>query len=193
MVDVLGRAADDVGHHAHALIEVDQRHHVGLAIGERGCRWRPDSARSSWRTPWPARWPARHSSADPVAPQWGQKERGVEDALVAGGAPLHQQRAFPGGLPERCAVGADRRLHAGPLRIGVGRPRPDPPAGPPAGPQPARPRRSPSSAIRASPRSPARRWTCTTAPCPSRGRPRSRRPRPGGPRPRPAAGAPPRR
>ena len=113
-VDLVGRAADDVGHHAHPLLKVYQGDAVGLTTREDGAG---ESGRCSTTAACTVALPlaSRHSSAAgdraPLRTR-GRRPR-VEDPPVAGRAPLDEEPALPGGLPERPALGADRRFEAG--------------------------------------------------------------------------------
>ena len=109
-----GRQPDDVGHHAHPLLQVDQRDAVGRTVGERRAgRLRPvlddgsvHGGRPGGLTP--VQRPTRLAAGGTV----GAERPRVEDAPVAPQAPLHEETPFPGGVPERPALGADRGLQA---------------------------------------------------------------------------------
>ena len=75
-VDLVGRAADDVGHHADPLLQVDQGHTVRLAPGEGRTRRLGLVLHPGRVAPWPARWRCATRAPTPGAAQCGQNARG---------------------------------------------------------------------------------------------------------------------
>ena len=169
-VDVGRRAADDVGHHAHPLLQVDQGDAVGLPAGERRPgRLGPVLDDGGVHRGPPAGLAPLAAGARRGAAVRAERPR-VEDAPVAGRAPLHEQAALAGGLPERPALVAHRAARSA-ARV-------------PRSARPARHRVAsvPSTAVDMTERNMPEPWaTATSAPVDLALR-----------RPRPGAGAPPR-
>ena len=98
-VDVVGRAADHVRQHAHALLEVDEGDAVGLAPGEGGPGRLGPVLDDGGMDRGPARWPS--ATRGPSRwPRSAGRTRAGRRRPVAGRAPLHEEPALPGGLPE---------------------------------------------------------------------------------------------
>src|ERR1019366_1362771 len=105
-MDLVDGAPDDVRHHARALIEVDHPHDVGDELVEGGSAALVHDRVGIDGTPPTCHLPARLAPARPA------ERSGVELCLLALLAPLDDQLATGGGVPERLSGAVGRRQDA---------------------------------------------------------------------------------